>query len=90
VRLLDRVRVRVLWVVVGVAAMALGVIAWTTLPAWPIVGAAVATLVLAVNTLGRNVRQDSCMACGHHLAQQPRGEHGVACPGCGQVNQPYA
>jgi hypothetical protein len=87
-RLLDRIRTRALWVVVAITATAVSVIAWTTLPAWPVVGVAVATLVFAVNTISSKLHADACLGCGQSLASQPRGEHGTFCPNCGQVNQP--
>lgn len=87
-RLLDRIRTRALWLVVAITATTVSVIAWTTLPAWPVVGVAVATLVFAVNTISSKLHADACLGCGQSLASQPRGEHGTFCPNCGQVNQP--
>jgi hypothetical protein len=86
-RLLDRIRTRALWVFVGVVTTMIGVIVWTTLPAWPIVGVAVATLVIAVNSLTSRLQGDSCLGCGQSLANQPQSENGTFCPGCGLVNQ---
>jgi hypothetical protein len=77
-----------MWLVVAIIATTVSVIAWTTLPAWPIVGVAVATLVLAVNTISSKLQADACLGCGQSLAGQPRGEHGAICPSCGLVNQP--
>jgi hypothetical protein len=82
-RLLDRIRQRMLWTLVGVCATAVGVIVWTTLPAWPVVGVAVATVVLAVNTLASRVRHNTCLGCGGSIAGLVSSEHGVICPHCG-------
>ncbi|MFO0832717.1 MAG: hypothetical protein U0637_12860 [Phycisphaerales bacterium] len=84
---LDTARRRVLWTVTGVAATAVAVVAWTTLPAWPVVGVAVATAVLAVNTLASKVRADACWGCGEKIAGLPRSEHGVMCPKCGAITE---
>jgi DNA-directed RNA polymerase subunit RPC12/RpoP len=85
VRLFEKVRLRVLWVVAGVLATTVGVIAWTTLPAWPVLGMAVATCVLAVNSLSSKLRSGACLGCGYSIANLPHGEHGVICPECGSV-----
>lgn len=87
---MDRIRTRALWIVVGIVTTAVGVIAWTTLPAWPVVGVAVATLYLAVHTVASkfSINAEVCLGCGHSLADQPSSENGTFCPGCGLVNQP--
>ncbi len=72
----------------GVLATAVAVVVWTTLPAWPVVGVAVATVVLAVNALASRVKQDACWGCGEKIAGLPKSEHGVICPGCGSITPP--
>jgi len=88
VKLLETARTRALWIVVGVAATALGVLAWTTLPAWPVVGVAVATLVVAVNTITSRLAKDTCLACGKSLKDATWSEHGGICSHCHQINPP--
>lgn len=88
-RLMQRIRVRVLWVLAGVLATAVGVIVWTTLPVWPVVGVAVATLVVAVNKLTTKISPETCYGCGLSLKDQPPGEHGRLCPTCGTINPGY-
>ena len=85
-RLLETVRSRVGWTVAGVLATTVAVVVWTTLPAWPVVGVAVATAVLVVNTLANRVKQDACWGCGQSVAGLPRSEHGVVCRGCGTIS----
>mgnify|MGYP000945125108 CR=1 FL=1 len=84
---LDTARRRVLWTLTGVAATAFAIIAWTTVPAWPVFGCAVATAVLVVNTLASKVKADSCWGCGERIAGLPRSEHGVICPKCGSITE---
>jgi hypothetical protein len=89
-RLLERIRLRFLWVLVGVFATTIGVISLTTLPAWPIVGVAVATLAFAVNSVAARLKHDTCAHCGSSIKGQPLGEHGVICSHCGQISHPAA
>lgn len=84
---LDIARRRVIWTVTGVAATAVALVAWTTIPAWPVVGVAVATVVVAVNTLANKVKADACWGCGERIAGLPRSEHGVMCPKCGTITE---
>jgi hypothetical protein len=86
VTFLHSIRRRVLWIVVGVGLTTLGVVSMTTLPAWPIVGAAVATIALVLNGMTRSLRGQVCLGCGQSIAHLPHGEHGVICPGCGHVS----
>jgi hypothetical protein len=86
VTFLHSIRRRVLWIVVGVGLTTLGVISMTTLPAWPVVGAAVATIALVLNGMTRSLRESVCLGCGGSIAGLPHGEHGVICPGCGHVS----
>jgi hypothetical protein len=86
---MHKVRVRVLWIVVGVALTTMGVISMTTIPAWPIVGVAVAALALVVNQMTSKLSQPTCYGCGKSLSGLPSGEHGTICPNCGSINQPH-
>jgi hypothetical protein len=88
VKLLETARTRALWIVVGIAGMAMGVIAWTTLPAWPVVGVAVATLLVAMNGITTRLAKDNCLACGKSLKDATWSEHGGICGHCHQINPP--
>ncbi len=87
-KLLEKARVRVVWLMVGICATTLGVIAWTTIPAWPVLGVAVATLVVAINSLTTRLDKDRCLACGHTLRDARWSEHGGLCTKCNQINPP--
>ncbi|MDX2131033.1 MAG: hypothetical protein SFY69_03140 [Planctomycetota bacterium] len=84
---MHRVRRRALWIVVGVGVTALGVIAMSTIPVWPVLGVAVATLAIALGSITRSVSPNTCLGCGHNLAGTPAGEHGRICPTCGSLNE---
>ena len=84
---MSQIRRRALWVVVCMGATALGVIAWTTIPAWPVVGVAVATVAILLNSITARISTSSCLSCGLDLSSQPTGVHGRICPGCGAVNE---
>jgi hypothetical protein len=87
---MQQTRVRVLWVIVGIGLTTLGVLSLTTIPAWPIVGVAVATVALAISRMTSRLSQPICLGCGHDLSGQPLGEHGTICPECGAVHQQLA
>lgn len=82
---LHRVRLRALAFAVGIALCALGAISLTTIPAWPIVGVAVAFVAMGINRIASRLDQSVCLACGADLTSQPTGEHGPICPTCGAV-----
>jgi hypothetical protein len=85
VTFLHQIRRKVLWVVVGVGVTTLAILSWTALPALPIVGVAVATIALVINTMTARLRQPICHGCGVSIAGLPHGEHGVICPDCGHI-----
>jgi predicted RNA-binding Zn-ribbon protein involved in translation (DUF1610 family) len=74
---------------VGIVATAISVIAWTTIPAWPVIGVAVATLVVCVSTITQKLNKDLCYSCGATLTSAPMGEHGAICPTCGAIHRGY-
>lgn len=84
---MSTIRRRALWTIVCVGLTALGLISITTIPAWPVVGVAVATVALVLNSLTREVSLAVCLGCGTSLAKAPTGAHGRICPGCGSVNE---
>jgi len=76
-----------LWVVVVIGLTAVGLISMTTIPAWPVVGVAVATAAILLNTVTRSLSTTTCLGCGGSLQGLPDGTHGRICPGCGAVNE---
>lgn len=84
---MHKIRRRVLWIAVGVGLTTLGVLSVTTIPAWPIVGVAVATFALVINHVAGRLSEPTCLGCGQNLADQPRSERGTICPSCGSINQ---
>jgi hypothetical protein len=87
---IQRMRRRALWVVVVVAVTAVGVLTWTAMPAWPVIGVAIAATALVLNTITKDLSQDRCLGCGDSIAQQPVGVHGRVCPKCGTINDRLA
>ena len=88
---LAHIRRRVLIMTVGIAMAAVAMISLTTVPAWPVLGVAVAAVAVAVNSAASRLRTDdpSCLACGGSLKDVSAGTHGAICPDCGSINQPY-
>jgi anaerobic ribonucleoside-triphosphate reductase len=84
--ILHRIRRQVLWVAATVAGLAVAAIVLTAVPTWPVIGAAVMTIAVAVQGLGRELKVDSCKSCGTNMAQVPRGTHGAICPTCGAIH----
>lgn len=84
---LGKIRTRALWVVVCLCVTALGLIAWTTLPAWPVVGAAVAAVALVLNSLTAKIDAPICLNCGTDLSSEPICSHGRMCRSCGAINE---
>ena len=86
--MLRRMRYRVLGISLAIVLAAVSVITLSTLPAWPIIGVAVASMVVVINTVANRLQQPICHACGLSLASAKFGTHGTICPECGAVNQP--
>lgn len=86
---LQRIRLRVFAVMLGLALAALATVSLTTIPAWPVVGVAFAVAVAVINTAGQrfSVDQQVCLTCGVDVSKQPSGPHGVICPSCGGLSQ---
>lgn len=88
VSLFERIRFKVLAIVLAVLVTGIAVVAFTAMPAWPVVGATIAAFALAVNTVGSRLAQNVCMQCGEKLSVTRVGEHGVACSACGSLTFP--
>jgi hypothetical protein len=82
-----RIRRRALWLLVGIAAATLGMMSMTTLPAWPLVGVAVATAAIVLNAITRPLTRTSCLGCGTDLSDVPISTHGRMCRQCGMINE---
>jgi predicted RNA-binding Zn-ribbon protein involved in translation (DUF1610 family) len=84
---MHKTRLRALAFVLGVALAAFGVISLASVPAWPVVGVAVAALAVGLNKMTARMVHPICWGCGGDLKGQAAGQYGVACPKCGSVNQ---
>jgi len=87
VTVLHSMRLRVLGVVIGLTLCAIGVLSWMALPVLPVVGFAVATAALVVNSMTSRLSKPLCRDCGLDLSNEPTGPYGVACSECGRINQ---
>ncbi|MBY0112970.1 MAG: hypothetical protein K2Y21_09125 [Phycisphaerales bacterium] len=85
---MERIRLKAMAVVLAVIVAAVGVIAWSTIPAWPVIGVGVAVVAVALNSIGSRLEKAVCYGCGGSMAGQPIGERGSICPTCGTINQP--
>ncbi len=88
VSLFERIRFRVLAIVVAVVIAGIALIAFTAIPTWPVIGATIAAFAVAVNTIGSRLSQNVCMHCGEMLSVGKVGEHGVTCKSCGSLTFP--
>lgn len=84
---MHRIRLRIFAVLVGVALTCLALLALTTVPAWPVVGVAVAAVAVAVNQMAGRLSQPVCHGCGADISSLAPGQYGVVCPSCGYVTQ---
>lgn len=85
---MERIRLKAMAVVLAVIVAAVGVIAWSTIPAWPVIGVGVAVVAVALNSIGSRLEKSVCYGCGQSMSGQPIGERGSICPNCGTINQP--
>lgn len=70
---------------VGLALAAIGLASLTTIPAWPVLGVAIAAAAMLVNTAATRLSEATCLGCGASTAELPKGEHGTICPHCGTI-----
>ncbi len=84
---MSKIRLRVLAFLLGLVFTAIGIVSLTTIPAWPIVGVAVAAAAVAVNTMTSKLKVPICHGCGKPLGDAPSGQYGVICPSCGFLTQ---
>lgn len=81
-----KLRLRALAILVGAGLTALAIASFLSLPAWPVIGVAVATVAVVISQMASKLSQPVCLHCGVNLAGQPSSDHGVICPGCGTLN----
>lgn len=85
----SKIRFRAIVAVIAIPLAILGAISLG--PGWlvalPIVGVVVAAATVAVQKGGARLGMNNCWTCGHDLAQEPPGEHGIVCPSCGSLHQ---
>ena len=81
------IRLRVLALLVCATLAVIGVVSWASLPAWPVIGVAVATVAVVFNSVTSRLNHPVCWGCGEDLARSPSGEYGVICPKCGALTE---
>jgi len=82
---MHKIRLRVLGLLLGLALAAIATVSFTTWPAWPVIGVAVATLALVVNKMTTRLAQPVCWGCGADISRDTPGQYGVECPNCGSL-----
>ncbi len=82
-----KVRLRVFAVVLAGTLAVIGILAWATVPAWPIVGVAIITVAAVVSSMTTKLAMPVCYQCGSNLNTNETGCYGVICEGCGAVNE---
>lgn len=85
--LVQKLRLRALALVVALGLGVLGAVSLASLPVWPVVGVAVTAAALVMNRMASRLDGEVCWGCGGTIAEQPAGEYGVTCAGCGTINQ---
>lgn len=85
VSLIHRLRLRVLGLLLGLVLASLATISLTTIPAWPVVGVAVAAAYVGVNRIMARITPSSCPSCGSSLKGLNASANGIVCPECGSV-----
>ncbi|MEX0877203.1 MAG: hypothetical protein WD114_07060 [Phycisphaerales bacterium] len=86
---MQRLRLRVLAMLVALILLVLGVVGMLSVPVLPAVGVALTIAVTMVNTMTSRLSDMVCTGCGRSIEQLPAGTHGITCPGCGAVNHPF-
>ncbi|MCE2966857.1 MAG: hypothetical protein ACK5WB_09855 [Phycisphaerales bacterium] len=85
---LSRVRVRAAIFTLVIAGAAWAVVAFSALAWLPVVGVAVAAVVVSVNKVADRLTRPMCLSCGQDLTGQTLGPHGCVCPTCGALHMP--
>lgn len=87
---MQRIRLRVLALLVAVALVVIGTVSFAALPLWPVLGVAVAATVFVVSTITSRLSHPTCWSCGADLSGSPAGAYGAACARCGAISQHLA
>ncbi|HMN40228.1 MAG TPA: hypothetical protein PKE29_05235 [Phycisphaerales bacterium] len=82
------IKFRALAWLVAIILAAVATVVLAGVPAWPMIGVAVAAACVSVGKLTTRLLKPTCLECGHDLSGQPIGTQGIACPECGAVNSP--
>ncbi len=82
------IKLRALAWVLAIILAAVATVVLAGVPAWPMIGVAVAAACVSVGKLTTRLLKPTCLECGHDLSGQPIGAQGIACPQCGAVNSP--
>jgi hypothetical protein len=82
------IKFRALAWLVAIILAAVATVVLAGVPAWPMIGVAVAAACVSVGKLTTRLLKPTCLECGHDLSGQPIGMQGIACPDCGAVNSP--
>jgi len=85
---MQKLRLRVLAMIVALILLVLGVVGMLSVPVLPAVGVALTIAVTVVNTMASRLSA-TCAGCGQSIAKVPAGTHGIACGNCGAVNHPF-
>lgn len=84
---MQRLRMRMLAVVVGMVLAGVGVATAFTLPVLPVLGVAIAAAAVVVNQAAHRLIHPTCYGCGRDIASIDAGMYGVECPDCGVITQ---
>lgn len=84
---MQRLRMRMLAVVVGMVLAGFGVATAFTLPVLPVLGVAIAAAAVVVNQAAHRLIHPTCYGCGRDIASLNAGMYGVECPDCGVITQ---
>lgn len=84
---MKRLRLKAFAFVLGIVLAAIGMLSLFTVPAWPVVGVAVAFVAFGLNQMTARLSVPTCLGCGANISGQPVGDYGVVCKDCGAVNQ---
>lgn len=82
---IHKLRLRVLAWLLGITLAGFAAVSWMALPAWPVVGVAVAIVVATVSTMTNRLTTETCYSCGKDMHDVQAGEHGRTCPSCGSI-----
>ncbi|MEM1186284.1 MAG: hypothetical protein AAGI53_14940 [Planctomycetota bacterium] len=86
--LLQKVRLRVLAILVAGVVGSVTAVSVAALPVLPVVGVALITVAAAVNTVMAPLKAAVCTRCGASLGGAQSGPYGAECSSCGALNSP--